>query len=60
MELADIRAEIDRLDDELVALLCRRMDCSLQVAAYKAAHHLPVLNEEREKQVLDVRRQGVG
>lgn len=57
MELADIRAEIDRLDDELVALLCRRMDCSLQVAAYKAAHHLPVLNEEREKQVLDgVRR----
>lgn len=41
MELADIRAEIDRLDDELVALLCRRMDCSLQVAAYKAAHHLP-------------------
>lgn len=57
MELADIRAEIDRLDDELVALLCRRMDCSLQVAAYKAAHHLPVLNEEREQQVLDgVRR----
>lgn len=49
MELADIRAEIDRLDDELVALLCRRMDCSLQVAAYKAAHHLPVLKEEREK-----------
>ena len=33
MELADIRAEIDRLDDELVALLCRRLDWSLQVAA---------------------------
>lgn len=33
------------------------MDCSLRVADYKAAHKLPVLNEERERQVLDeVRR----
>lgn len=52
-ELAEIRAEIDAIDEQLVELLCRRMDCSLQVAAYKTAHHLPVLNEGREREVLD-------
>lgn len=52
MELDEIRKEIDALDGQLVELLCRRMDCSLQVAAYKAAHRLPVLNREREEQVL--------
>ena len=52
MELSEIRAEIDRLDEQLAELLCRRMDCSAQVAEYKAAHQLPVLNEEREKAVL--------
>lgn len=57
MDLQDIRAEIDALDRQLTELLCRRMDCSLRVADYKAAHKLPVLNEERERQVLDeVRR----
>lgn len=51
--LADIRAEIDKLDEQLGELLCRRMDCSLQVAAYKTAHGLPVLNADREREVLD-------
>lgn len=57
MELDEIRDEIDALDEELVTLLCRRMDCSLRVAAYKKEHRLPVLNEQREQAVLDgVRR----
>jgi chorismate mutase/prephenate dehydratase len=53
MGLSEIRAEIDHIDAQLTQLICRRMDCSAQVAAYKAAHHLPVLNEERERQVLE-------
>ena len=52
-DLKDIRREIDAIDDQLIPLLCRRMDCSLRVASYKAAHGLPVLNEEREQQVLE-------
>ncbi|HIW73136.1 MAG TPA: chorismate mutase [Firmicutes bacterium] len=61
MELSEIRAEIDRIDQELTALLCRRMDCSLRVAEYKAAHRLPVLNEAREQAVLrHVRELGDG
>ena len=33
MELAEIRQEIDRIDDERLQLFCRRMDCAGQVAA---------------------------
>ena len=57
-DLNEIRQEIDALDEELVRLFCRRMDCSRQVAAYKQARQMPVLNEEREKQVLDMVRAG--
>lgn len=57
--LADIRDEIDALDERLLALLCRRMDCSREVADYKAAHGLPVLHPAREKEILDrVRDEG--
>lgn len=60
MELAEIRQEIDRIDDEMLQLFCRRMDCAGQVAAYKAAHGMPVLNPAREQQVLDGVRQDAG
>ena len=53
MNLTEIRAQIDALDAELTALLCRRLDLAGQVAAYKAANGLPVLNEQREQQVLE-------
>lgn len=58
LDLSAIRKEIDRIDEQLLSLLCRRMDCSLQVAGYKAAHGLPVLNEQREREILDRVREG--
>lgn len=59
MDLSDIRREIDRIDSELIQLLCRRMDCSMKVAEYKAAHNMPVLNKEREREILErVKEQG--
>ena len=56
-ELSAIRQDIDQIDRDLLALLCRRMDCSLEVAAYKTAHGLPVLNAGREQEILDRIRQ---
>jgi len=53
MELSEIRKMIDEIDSELVKLLCRRMDCSLKVAEYKAAHNMPVLNQQRENEILE-------
>lgn len=52
MELTDLRREIDRVDSEILRLFAERMALSGQVAAYKAAHDLPVLDEAREKEKL--------
>lgn len=51
-ELAELRQELDQLDGELVALFEKRMAISRQVAQYKLAHDLPVLDSGREAQVI--------
>lgn len=52
MDLLDLRNEIDKIDDELIPLLLKRMSISEQVAKYKVEHSLPVLNEKREQEIL--------
>lgn len=54
-ELTELRAELDRIDEELVRLFVRRMSVSRQVAACKLEKGLPVLDASRERQVLDSR-----
>lgn len=51
-DLGDYRREIDGLDAQLVPLFEKRMELSRKVAAYKLAHHLPVLHSAREEEVL--------
>ena len=53
MSLENIRKEIDAIDTELVALLKKRMSCSLKVAGIKKEQNLPVLNPEREQAIID-------
>ena len=50
--LEESRAAIDRIDRELVALFCERMQVATDVAAYKAAHDLPVTDAARERALL--------
>ena len=52
MELSEIRAKIDSVDDQLLKLFLERMSLAEEVAAYKNEHHLPILNKERERAVL--------
>lgn len=52
-DLSEIRVEIDNIDRELLDLFRRRMDCAKEVAAYKQANHIPVLNAAREHEILD-------
>lgn len=56
-DLSEIRQDIDKIDRQLLDLLCRRLDCSLEVADYKAAWGLPVLNQQREDEILAQVRQ---
>ncbi len=52
-KLDELRAEIDRIDKELLPLFLRRMELSSGVADYKRSVGKPVLDSEREKQVLE-------
>ncbi|MCF0240901.1 MAG: chorismate mutase [Streptococcus gallolyticus] len=52
MNLDTIRQEIDHVDQELVALLEKRMQLVNQVVAYKKATEKPILDTSREDAVL--------
>lgn len=54
-ELKDIRAELDQIDRDLVRLFEARMSLCRQVAQYKLAHGMQVLDAQREAQVLESR-----
>ena len=52
MDILGLRQEIDRIDDEIIALFQQRMGVSEAVAAYKIENKLPVLDRNRELQKL--------
>ena len=53
MDMKEIRARIDRVDDELVRLYGERMDLVREIGRYKREHNLPVLDSERERSLLN-------
>ena len=50
MDLNDYRKEIDRIDDQLIALFAQRMETAEKIAEYKKANGLRVLDARREKE----------
>jgi 3-deoxy-7-phosphoheptulonate synthase/chorismate mutase-like protein len=52
-----MRAHIDLVDREIVRLLARRQDMSLEIGRVKATRGLPVRAPERERELLDIIRQ---
>ncbi|MCH5202284.1 MAG: chorismate mutase [Oscillospiraceae bacterium] len=51
--LEEIRQEINSIDKELLALFIKRMDCARDVGNYKKANNIPILNTDREQEILD-------
>ena len=51
-DLQSLRGQIDQIDRQMVELFRQRMDVTRRVGRYKAEHNLPVLDQERERQVL--------
>lgn len=59
MDLSEIRKEIDSIDNQLIELFKKRMDCSARVAESKRQTNTPILNVQREQEILDkVYKQG--
>ncbi len=51
--LAELRNEIDTVDDGIKALFERRMGLVKEVKAYKRQHKVPTLNASREQSIVD-------
>ena len=52
-DLEELREEIDSIDKQMVALFEKRIEAVLDVAKYKMKNSMPILNAEREKQVIE-------
>jgi chorismate mutase/prephenate dehydratase len=52
-DLKDIRDTIDKIDDEIISLLEKRLSIVCDVAEYKIANHMPVLDRKRELEKIE-------
>jgi 3-deoxy-D-arabino-heptulosonate 7-phosphate (DAHP) synthase len=55
--LTELRQQIDRIDDDLLSILVKRMRVSQEIGQYKKEHNMPVLQTKRYDQILDQRIQ---
>jgi chorismate mutase len=53
MEIADWRAKIDELDEQIVTLISRRAEAAAAIGALKRTAGSPVYEPGREQQVFD-------
>lgn len=51
-DIKEIRTDIDSIDNEMIELFKRRMDCAKEVAEYKTENNIPILNVQREEEIL--------
>ncbi len=50
--LNELRAQIDKLDDQLLEVLVRRMRVSRDIGQYKKEHDMPILQAQRYEELL--------
>jgi chorismate mutase/prephenate dehydrogenase len=48
----ELRGDIDRINQRLLALIAERQEVSVAIGALKATHRLPLYSEEREAELL--------
>lgn len=53
MDLNECRKEIDSINNEILDLFLRRMEVATKVADYKRANNLPIMQQDRENQILE-------
>lgn len=53
--LANLRKQIDEIDNDLLELLSKRMRVSDEIGVYKKEHNMPILQEKRYDEILQKR-----
>ena len=51
--LDNYRLQINNIDEELINLLKKRMKLSIKIGKYKKENNIPILNKNRENQVIE-------
>lgn len=59
-ELVQLRSRIDEIDKALLRLFIERMNVVKELAVYKREHGASVLDERREKEILEKMRKSGG
>ena len=52
-ELIELRENINEIDKKLIDLIKERMDTSVKIGKYKSENNLSILNNNREKEVIE-------
>ena len=60
LNLDELRNQIDDIDTQITDLFKKRMEIALEVAKYKKENNIPVLNNKREKEVLQKVSEQIG
>ena len=53
MNIEELRAEIDRIDSDIIRWYGERLETTSQIGRYKKEHNLPVTDPAREREVLN-------
>ena len=51
--IQELRKEIDKIDERLIVLLNTRLELARRIGEIKRESNIPVLDEDREKEVLE-------
>lgn len=52
MDINELRKQINDIDSDITELFCKRMDIARMIAEYKKEHGMPVLDKNRERELL--------
>jgi len=55
-EIERLRLEIDEIDEQIIALFCERQKVAEKIGIIKKEFSLPIVDQERKKQILKARR----
>jgi len=56
MDLNELRVELDKIDEELVNLIAKRVELIPSVAEYKKANGVARVDDNRELQLIEAKR----
>lgn len=53
MNLDDLRHEIDKIDDNIIYFICKRLQLIKKIAIWKTKNNLSVIDKSREHEIIN-------